>query len=161
LPTFYCHLRSARAFLPDRDGFDCPDLQAATGCARAAARELAGSFRYSRFDLLTWAFEIESRDEPARVVIPFRVSDSPRLRRRHGPAGSAGSLQGGPQPRATEPPPVFDLSASAADLASSLLDLCLEGPRLMALIVDFAFLPPRSALTVRADSALLGHLAAR
>jgi hypothetical protein len=31
----------------------------------------------------------------------------------------------------------------------------------MALIVDFAFLPPRSALTVRADSALLGHLAAR
>jgi hypothetical protein len=157
VPTFYCHLRSAGAFLPDRDGFDCPDLHTATVCARAAARELAGSFRYSRRDLLTWAFEIESRDH-ARVVIPFRVSDSPRLRRR---AGIAGAMQGGPDVGPTDAAPASDLSASVVDLASSVLGLCLEGPRLMALIVDFTFLPPRSALTARADFALSGHLAAR
>jgi hypothetical protein len=160
LPTFYCHLRSTGAYLPDREGFDCPDLEAATSRARAAARELAGSPRYSRLDLITWAFEVESRDDRASVVIPFRVSDSPRLRQRHRAAGTVGVL-GGVDGAAAEPRPTLDLSASAAGLASSLLDLCLGGPRLMAFMLDFVLLPPRSALAARADFALLGHLAAR
>jgi hypothetical protein len=158
---FYCHLRSAGAYLPDREGFDCPDLQAATSRAQAAARELVGSLRYSRLDLLTWAFEVESRDDRASVVIPFRVSDSPRMRRRNGAAGTGGALQSSTEGAATEPRPDLDLSASAADLASSFLDLCLGGPRLMALMLDCMLLPPRSTLTARADFALLGHLAAR
>jgi hypothetical protein len=161
LPIFYCHLRSTGAYLPDQEGFDCPDLQAATSRARAAARELAGSLRYSRLDLITWAFEVESRDNRASVVIPFRVSDSPRLRRRQSTGVPAGTLRNGTGEAASEPRPAFDLSASAADLASSLLDLCLEGPRLMAHMLDFVLLPPRSALTARADFALLRHLAAR
>ena len=161
MPTFYYHLRSTGAYLPDHEGFDCPDLQAATSRALAAARELAGSPRYSRLDLMTWAFEIESRDDRASVVIPFRVSDSPRLRGRKSTGGTAGAPRSGTEEAAAETRPALDLSATAADLAASLLDLCLGGPRLIALMLDFVLLPPRSTLTTRADFALLGYLAAR
>ena len=152
---FFCHLRSPGTYVPDADGFDCPDLRAAAVYAQSAARELASSPRYSRLDLAMWAFEVESLDERTTVVVPFRASGSPRL------GGLSKARDLGPSPSRGSSVPVFqpalDLSVAAADLTGSLLNLSLGGPRLLGLVLDFMLLPPRSPLAVRVDVALFGR----
>lgn len=78
MACFHLHQRRGSAFIPDKEGAEWPDLEAARNEALLAAREVMRETLQQGFIPLSWCFEIT--DEYDQLLMRVTFADAVQLR---------------------------------------------------------------------------------